>query len=199
MEALSALLTRASVPAKKMTDPGPDDATIDTLLRAAVTAPDHGGLRPWRFILIRGAARRAFGELMADAYALRHADADPEMIQRQRDKPLRSPALLVVAARLSADNPKVPEIEQLLSAGAAIQNILIAAHALGWGAVWYTGDAAYDWNVAEPLGLGMDERIVGFIYLGTPPATRPAKERPDPSEFLREWSGPQERTTDSEI
>lgn len=192
MDAIAALLGRASVPARQLDEPAPAGADLDTILQAAVRAPDHGALRPWRFLLVRGPARARLGDVLAEAFARREPDADPALVERQRAKPLRSPLIVVVAARIDRLHPKVPEIEQLLSAGAAAQCMLLAAHALGYGAIWLTGDGAYDRSVADALGLALDERIVGFVYLGTPVGEPPRPQRPDPAGLLREWTEPQQ-------
>lgn len=165
MDALEAIDTRSSVAA--LAEPGPTDAQWLALLRAAWRAPDHARLRPWRFLIIRGEARRRFGELLAGALLASEPGASPEALSRERQKPLRAPAILVVAAT-PKPHPKVPEIEQILAAGAATQNILLAAHALGLGAIWRTGAPAYDATVVAGLGLPEESRIVGFIYMGAP-------------------------------
>lgn len=167
MDALEAIETRSSVSA--LAEPGPTDAQWAALLRAAWRAPDHARLRPWRFLIIRGEARRRFGDILADAFLSSAPGAAPEAQSRERQKPLRAPAILIVAAT-PKPHPKVPEVEQILAAGAATQNILLAAHALGLGAIWRTGAPAYDPGVVAALGLPKDARIVGFIYIGTPTA-----------------------------
>ena len=135
------------------------------MLQAAVRAPDHGRLRPWRFMLIEGDQRRKFGEMLA-ASALRRVPGLSEGdLQRERDKALRAPLIIVVACRI-VPGTKVPAIEQILAAGAAAQNILLALHALGYVAAWKTGEAAYDTEVKKALGFAADDHLVGFIYTG---------------------------------
>jgi nitroreductase len=167
MDLLQAIETRSSV--STLAEPGPTDAQWATLLRAGAHAPDHGRLRPWRFLVVRGEARGRLGDILADALLARQPDAPPEAVERERRKPLRAPAILVVAAAPRA-HPGVPEIEQILAAGAATQNILLAAHALGLGAMWRTGAPAFDPRVVAGLGLPPESRIVAFVYLGTPAA-----------------------------
>jgi nitroreductase len=183
MDVLEAIETRSSVSA--LGEPGPTDAQWATLLRAGARAPDHGRLRPWRFLVIRGEARRRFGDILADAFLAGQPGATPEMVDRERRKPLRAPAILVVAATPMA-HPGAPEIEQILAAGAATQNILLAAHGLGLGAIWRTGASAYDKRVVAALGLPPESRIVAFVYLGTPAAAPKPK---DPLETVAavEW------------
>ncbi|MGH8287461.1 MAG: nitroreductase family protein [Steroidobacteraceae bacterium] len=164
MQAIDALLKRRS--AKTLTDPAPDDGALELLLESAARAPDHGRLRPWRFIVIRGAARERLGGLMADQLLRTQPAASAESLQRERQKALRAPLIIVVAA-ISNASAKVPAVEQILSAGAAAQNIMLAATALGFGAMWKTGGAAYDPMVKVALGLEAKDAIVGFLYLGT--------------------------------
>jgi len=167
MQAIDALLERRS--AKTLIDPAPDAGALQLLLECASRAPDHGRLRPWRFIVIRGAARERLGELMAEQVRRKLPAASAETLQRERQKPLRAPLIIVVAAVFNA-TAKIPPIEQVLAAGAAAENVMLAATALGFGAMWKTGDAAYDDTVKAALGLESRDAIVGFIYLGTAPA-----------------------------
>lgn len=184
MDALEALLTRRSAPA--LTDPAPGDETLAIMLRAGMRAADHGRLQPWRFIVLRGAARERLGEVMAEALRRHEPDAPPGLLQREREKPLRAPLILVVAAEI-VDSPKIPAIEQVLAAGGAAQNLLLAAYALGFGAIWRTGAPAYDAHVKTSLGLKPTDAIVGFLYIGTPAAPLPPTVPPDPTGFVREW------------
>ena len=167
MQAIDALLKRRS--AKTLAEPAPDDGALELLLECASRAPDHGRLRPWRFIVIRGAARERLGDLMAGQLRRKQPAASPESLQRERQKPLRAPLIIAVAAVRDAA-ARIPPIEQILAAGAAAQNIMLAAPALGFGAMWKTGDAAYDDTVKVALGLAAADAIVGFVYLGTAPA-----------------------------
>jgi nitroreductase len=177
MNVFEAIDTRISVSA--LTDPGPTDAQWKILLRAGARAPDHGRLRPWRFLIVRGAARELLGDVSAEALRASKPDMPLETLDRERRKPLRAPALLVVAV-VPVPHSGVPEIEQILAGGAAAQNILLAAHALGLGAIWRTGAPAYSDDVARALGLPAQSRIVAFIYLGAPfaPAIRSAALEP---------------------
>jgi nitroreductase len=172
MDVFEAITTRAS--AKALSEPGPSEEQIAALLYAGACAPDHGRLRPWRFLLVRGKAREQLGDLLATATRARQADATEDALERERRKPLRAPLIVVVAAVLTAQS-KIPEVEQLLSVGAAAQNILLAAHGLGFGAIWRTGAPAYDPEVVKGLGLPEEARIIGFLYIGSavsPPAVR---------------------------
>jgi nitroreductase len=188
MEAIEALTSRRS-PAK-LVEPAPDDEQLAAMLTAAIRAPDHGRLRPWRFIVVRGPARERLGAVLADALRSRSPGVPDDVVERERQKPLRAPVVLVVAAAL-AEGHKIPVVEQLLAAGASAQNIMVAAHAMGFGAMWRTGDPAYDERVKSALALKASDAIVGFVYLGTPSgrAIIPPDE-PGVKEFVREWSAP---------
>jgi nitroreductase len=187
MTALDALLSRRSIPAQCLTGPGPDAAQLGAALDAALRAPDHGRMQPCRFRLIRGASRARFAELLVAAARAR----DPATPQAQLDKlasrPRQVPLVIAVSARLR-ENPKVPEIEQLLSVGASAMNLLNALHAQGFGAILLTGPSAYDPRVAAGLGCADDERLVGFIYVGTIGAVVPmAPARPVHAPFVSEF------------
>ncbi|HUZ73485.1 MAG TPA: nitroreductase [Stellaceae bacterium] len=187
MDALQALTSRRSPP--KLIEPAPSDEQLSEILAAAIRAPDHGRLRPWRFILLRGEARERLGTVLADALKARAPDVPDDALARERQKPLRAPLMVVVAASL-VEGHKIPVIEQVLAAGAAAQNLVVAAHAMGFGAMWRTGEPAYDTRVKTALGLAPGDAIVGFMYLGTPQG-RPAipPNEPGVKDFVREWSG----------
>lgn len=185
MDCLTALTTRSSP--LELTDPAPAGEVLESILKAALRAPDHGRLQPWRFILIRGPARDRLGALLAEALRWREPDAPEPLLARERAKPLRAP-LIIVAGSTPKPNPNVPEIEQIISTGAAAQNILVAAHALGFGGFWRTGAPAYDTTVKAGLGLRAEDSIVGFLYLGT--VARPApptRKTPPNNTVIVEW------------
>jgi len=186
MEAIDALTSRRSP--NQFTEPAPDQAALDAILRAAMRAPDHGKLKPWRFLVLRGDARQRLGEVMAEAMKRREPDAPANMLEREREKPLRAPLIVVLAAALKEDH-KIPVIEQLMAAGAAAQNVMLAAHAMGFGAAWKTGAPAYDAYVKEALGLASSDAIVGFLYLGTPAAPPSALPPNELADFVRAWPG----------
>jgi nitroreductase len=190
MEALEAVLTRQSVPPAFLGEPAPDDGALARILAAGACAPDHGKLRPWRFIVIRGPARARLGEVFVEALRRRQPDAPQTAIEQERARPLRAPLLIAVAARIARDHPKIPEIEQILSTAAAAQNILLAAHAQGFGAKWLTGANAYDEHVKRTLGLAPDDRLIGFIHIGTVDGAPPAVPHADPGAHTIEWQGP---------
>lgn len=186
MDAIEALRTRQS--ARALKEPAPSSAVLETLLESAVRAPDHGRLRPWRFILIDSAHRSAFGDLLADQVMRAKPGTTPEALERERQKAFRAPLIIVVVA-VPAASAKIPEIEQVLSAAAAAQNIMLAAYAQGFNAMWKTGDAAYDDGVKRALGLEPKDSIVGFLYLGTEDGEPNTLPRPSWRDHTRVWNG----------
>lgn len=189
MTTLEFLQSRTSIPAKLLSDPAPDEQQLKEILTAAVAAPDHGSLRPWEFVVISGNARKKLGDIFAESARRRDPEISEEEMERQRQKPLRSPMIITVVGKITPDHPKAPEIEQVLSAGAAAQQILLAANALGFGSVWVTGAYAFDDFIKTSLGIDPANPIVGFIYLGTPTIGKPQVIRPDPDIFTRHWEG----------
>ncbi|MBV8782858.1 MAG: nitroreductase family protein [Gammaproteobacteria bacterium] len=183
MQAIDLLRQRRS--ARALTEPAPDAAALHLLLEAAARAPDHGRLRPARFIVIRGPGRERFGELLAAHLKRTQPGASAEALAREQAKALRAPLILVVAAHV-AEQAKIPRIEQELSCAAAAHAIMLAAVALGFNAMWKTGGAAYDAQVKEALGLEAADAIIGFIYLGTEEGT-PHEGPPRAPPALREW------------
>ncbi len=186
MDAMEMLQTRES--ALKLTPPGPGRAELDAILRAALRAPDHGRLRPWRFVIVPEEKRERLGDVLADSLRRREPDASPDAVQRERDKAMRAPLILVVAAHV-AHGHKIPETEQLASTAAAAQSIMLAAHALGFGAMWKTGAPAYDPAVKRALGLEPDDAIVAFLYLGTQAGPGSPAARPEPDDLVSVWQG----------
>ncbi len=183
-DTLRFLQQRNSAP--RLTEPAPGDQHLQEMLRAAMRAPDHAWLRPWRFIALRGERRADFGEVLERCLLQRKPDADETARTKARNSPLRAPLLLVAVARLS-EHPKVPPIEQRLSAGCAAHGILLAAEALGFAGVWRTGDPAFDRSVMDALGLSAEEEIVGFLYLGSRDGPRKPLPDLDPQDFISHW------------
>ena len=184
---LHALDTRRSVPSKQLGEPGPDHATLLRMLASAVRVPDHGKLVPFRFIRLQGEARHALGDLLAARTLHLQPDAADAVVEKDRARFSHAPVIVTVVARLTPGH-KVPEQEQLLTAGSVCFALLQAAQALGFGAQWLTGWMAYDAAVAATLGLSADERIAGFIHIGTPKMEAPERERPDPALLLTDWT-----------
>lgn len=189
MDVIETLKKRASAPWRILGEPGPSDEELRDFLEAAVSAPDHGAVRPWRFIVVRGGARDALGELFTEALLKRKPDADEATIEKDRERMRQVPLLIVVAARITPNHPKVPPVEQIVATGLAAQAILLAAQSKGYGGIMLTGDHAYDAHVKQGLGLKETDEIVSFVYIGTPEGEPRPKKRPDPAKFTIEWTG----------
>ena len=178
------LQTRNSAP--RLTAPAPAGAELEEMFRAALRVPDHAWLRPWRFITIAGERRAEFGRVLEHCLRLRQPDADAAALEKARNAPLRAPLLVAVVVTLK-EHPKVPHIEQRLSAGCAAHAILLAAEALGYAGIWRTGASSFDRDVMDQLGLAGNEELVGFVYLGSregAPKNLPAL---DTAKFLSSW------------
>ena len=186
MDAITALHTRNSAP--KLTEPAPEGVARENIFKAALRAPDHARLKPARFLVLEGESRQRLGGLFAEALKADNPEAGEARCEKTAAKPLRAPLLVVVVAGAVA-HPKVPAIEQLLSAGAAAQNMLVAAHAEGFGAIWRTGGMAYHPLVKRGLGLNENEEIVGYLYMGT--VDGPAKPLPNAevNDYFQGWTG----------
>ena len=176
-EALELLKTRSSIKAVELTSPGPSAAEIETLLTIAARVPDHGKLTPWRFIVFEGAARLKAGAAIEAAFRAKYPDARAEQIEYEKKRLARAPLVIAVVSRAGA-HVKIPEWEQVLSAGAAAMSLVLAAHALGYAANWITEWYSYDRRVLDALGLAPHERIAGFIHVGRP--RHPPEDRPRP-------------------
>jgi nitroreductase len=186
MDALELMLTRES--ALKLEAPGPSAEELGRMFASAVRAPDHGRLRPWHFVVIDADRREAFGALMADSLRRREPEATEGALQKERAKAFRSPVIVAVAAKVQRDH-KIPAIEQVASAAAAAQTIMLAAPALGYGAVWKTGAPAYDPAVKAALGLDPGDDIIGFLYIGTRTGGSAPFPRPEPKDYVTNWAG----------
>src|SRR5262250_350055 len=186
MEAMEVLRTRYS--ASQLGEPAPSGQAIEAMLDAAARAPDHGRLRPWRLILIDGDARRPFGDLLAESLARRNPVAGEQVLAREREKALRAPLIIVVATRFDR-SAKIPIVEQMVSAGCAAHGLMLSAFAQGLGAFWRTGEAAYDEAVKGALGIGADDLIIGFIYVGTDTGGAPTQPRAVVQELAQRWDG----------
>ncbi len=185
LDALSLLSERRSV--GKLTEPAPPSDVLDRVLTAALRAPDHGNLRAFRVLVIEGEARHALGALMAGSAQRENPSIDAAGLESTKKKALRSPMILAVACT-PKPSPKVPEIEQMLTAGCVAHAILIGLQAEGFGAMWRTGGSAYDPTVKEGLGLRAEDHIVGFLYVGTPASEPPAMPRPSTKDHVARWS-----------
>jgi nitroreductase len=177
---------RRSVPSKQLGEPGPDDAALNQMLQAASRVPDHGKLVPFRFLRIRGDARLRLGEQLVQRTLERDPQASAAELEKERSRFSHAPLIITVIARLTPDH-KVPEQEQLLTAGSVCFALLQAAQAFGFGAQWLTGWMAYDPSIAGLLGLRDNEKIVGFIHIGTAKLEAPERDRPDAATLLSDW------------
>ncbi len=165
MDLFAAIESRSS--AARVVAPGPSPAHLERILAAAARAPDHGRLRPWRFLVLEGVARERFADAAAAARRALNPEVGEEQLAAERAKQLRSPTLVVVACLVQRENSRIPEIEQVVATAAATQNLFLAAHDLGYGVMWKTGVPAYDAGVKAALGLRPDDHIVGILHLGT--------------------------------
>jgi nitroreductase len=168
-DALTAIMNRAS--ATKLVAPGPTPEHLEAIMAAAVRAPDHGRLRPWRFVVVDEQARNKLGDLFVSAMKARDPSATEPLLTKEREKVMRAPTIIVVVAAVQPEHPKIPAVEQILAVGAGVQNMILAAQALGYGTMWKTGDAAYDEFVKQGLGLSPTDQIAAFLYIGTQEAT----------------------------
>jgi nitroreductase len=175
MTALKTIETRASPP--RLDLPAPDAGALDLILRAAMAAPDHGRMRPWRFVVIEENRRAAFADMLTASLRRRKPESSDEVLAAEGRKVFRAPLIVTIAARVLREH-KVPEIEQVLAVAAAVQNMILAAHELGFAAMWKTGPAAYDPEVKRALGLQADDQIVAFLYLGTAAGMPAPRQQP---------------------
>jgi len=187
MTLLDVLDSRISAPSRQLSGPGPDHDQVLRMLRSAVRVPDHGRLAPWRFVRIDGDARGALGDVLARRSRERDPDASNAVVDKDRQRFSHAPVVIAVIGCLHKDH-KIPEVEQLLSGGSVCFALLLAAQAMGFGAQWLTGWAAYDPVVRETLGIAHDEQVLGFIHIGSVAATIPERVRPDPAALLTDWT-----------
>ena len=176
-DALNLLKTRRTIKPIELNGPPPSPAEVETLLTIASRVPDHGKLTPWRFIVFEGDARLAAGEKIAAVFRARRADATADQVEHERKRLARAPLVIAVVSR-AGPHVKIPEWEQIMSAGAAATSLVMAAHALGFAASWLTEWYAYDRAVLDAFGLAPNERVAGFVHIGR--ASKPTEDRPRP-------------------
>jgi len=184
---LQSLNARRSVPAKQLGEPAPDEATLDRILAAAVRVPDHGKRVPFRFLRIRGDARHVLGERLVARALERDPNAGEAAIEKDRMRFSHAPLVIAVIAKQGPDE-KIPASERFSAASCVCFALLQAAQACGFGAQWLTGWPAYDEDILRMLGLAEDERMVGFLHIGTPKLEAPERDRPDPRTLLTDWT-----------
>ncbi len=189
---LEFLKTRKSISAAFLVEPGPSPSEIEEILTVASRVPDHGKLAPWRFILFRGESRKTASLRLAELFQKRNPGAESRQLEEERVRLARAPLVIAVVST-AAPHVKIPEFEQLLSAGNAAFNVVLAAHALGYAAQWTTGWIAFDADAGELLGLKPGERFVGFIHIGTPNAPPTDRPRPQIAEIATDWTPPDGR------
>ncbi len=187
-ETLELLLTRRSVKAMMLAEPGPTPDQLTTILTAAARVPDHKKLVPWRFIVFEGEARASFGRVLIEACAAEEKEPpSAARLEIERTRLLRAPTVVAVISS-ATPNPGAPEWEQVLSCGAACQNLCLAANAMGFGTCWITEWYAYSSGVRSALDLAGNEKVAGFIYIGTARDRQPDRERPDLAKITSRWT-----------
>lgn len=185
---LDLLATRRSIKPDQMQEPGPDAAQLQQILTIAARVPDHKKLVPWRFVIFEGDARAAFGEkIVAACEAEESSPPSKVRLDMERKRLMRAPVVVAVISR-TVKNAGAPEWEQILSAGAACYNLCIAANAMGFATNWLTEWIAYSPKIRADLGLAENERVAGFIYIGTSSEQREDRERPDLADIATRWS-----------
>jgi nitroreductase len=188
-ETIDLLLTRRSAKPAMLGAPGPSSAELATILTAATRVPDHKKLVPWRFIVFEGEARATFGRVLSEACLAEGAQAPTQgRLESERMRLLRSPLVIAVISRVTP-NPAAPEWEQVLSCGAACFNLCLAANALGFGTCWITEWYSYSPAVRDALHLAVNERIAGFVYIGTATQRQEERERPQLAGIVTRWNG----------
>jgi nitroreductase len=180
---LDLLRTRRSVPPLRLEGPGPDPAELDAILTLAARVPDHGKLAPWRFLVIEGEARARIGARIGEAYGADHPEADATRLDLERNRLALAPLVVAVVSR-AGPHVKIPEWEQVLSAGAVAMNLVIAANASGFATAWLTEWFAYDRRILDALGLDPRERLAGFIHVGRAQEVPPDRPRPDLADIV---------------
>jgi nitroreductase len=186
---IALLANRRSVKPHMLAAPGPTPAQLETLLTIAARVPDHKKLVPWRFVVFEGEARARMGEVFARACAAEDKEPpSPKRLETERNRFLRAPLVVAVVSRVVEKAP-APEWEQVLSAGAAAFNLCIAANAMGFGTCWITEWVAYSPTVRQALGLAANERIAGFVYIGTAAERQEDRERPRLDDIVTRWGG----------
>ena len=184
MDALQVLQTRVSI--TKLIEPVPDSEQLFEIFKAATRAPDHGKLKPWRFLVIQGDGLSDLSDVLVAAVVKSNPEVSPSVVEKTKNMPFRAPMIIVAIAKCQ-EHPSIPKQEQIIACGTAVQNMLNALFALKYGAVWRTGDLAYNEHVAQALGLVSQEEIIGFIYIGTPSQDFPAPPEVDVTSIFSAW------------
>ncbi len=186
METMKTLLSRRSI--SKLTSPHPSKVEMQEVYQAALRAPDHSWLRPWKFIEITGNSRNKLGQAFIES-TKKIEELDEERTNKILALPLRSPMIIVVIAKINYDKPNVPRLEQIQSTAAAAQNILLALHDKGYGAYWRTGKYSTERNkyISNELSLNNNEEVLGYLYVGTPEVDAPKIPELENNNFVTYW------------
>ena len=182
--ALALIQHRQTILPKRLFDPGPDDAQLELIFRAASAAPDHGEILPWRFVVIPAAARARLSQVFADALLERDPAATPEQVAQAREKAFRGPVLMLAVVRTGLPDEEIPPLERVLSAGCAIQNMLLVATAMGFASSLTSGKALQSPGLRALFSLQDDEQAVCFVSLGTANRSKSARQRPEPGRYV---------------
>ncbi len=175
---------RQTILPKRLAEPGPDDEQLNLILRCAAAAPDHRELVPWRFVIIRAAARARLAEVFGNALVERDPSATPHQIEQAREKAFRSPVLMLAIVRTGSPGEEVPATERLLSAGCAVQNMLLMATAMGYASSLTSGKALQSAGMRALFSITQDEQAVCFLSLGTAIRSKPSRQRPEPGSYV---------------
>ena len=185
-DTIALLQTRRSTAADLLTGPGPDSETLQVILEIAARVPDHRCVAPFRFIRFEGPAREKAGAVLVEAYAAQEPDADAARLEKERKRFERAPVVIGVVSNVDQTH-RTPEWEQLMTAGAVCQNMLIAANAHGFAAQWLTEWYAYDASVSAAFGVSESERVAGYIYIGTAKDRPKERRRPVLSDLISDY------------
>ncbi len=186
-ETLELLMLRRSLTVKDMVHPGPSEEQIKQILKIGSRVPDHKKQVPWRFLTFEKSTRGKFGKILRTIFAKNNPKTNEKILDFEENRFLRAPLVIAVISTADKDNPKVPEWEQILTAGAVCQNILIASNAMGYASQWLTEWYAYDKVVLKELNLNPNERIAGFIYIGTASKQPKERGRPELANLVKKW------------
>ena len=181
MDALDALLQRTASP--RLAEPMPTENELESIYQAGLRAPDHGMLRPWRLLVVKDDGREKLGQLFVDCMNPESEEQKTKLL----NAPLRAPLIIIAVAEIQ-EHPKVPPVEQISAVAAAVQNMSVAIHAMGYSSIWRTGAVAFDDNVKNALGFRSHDEIVGLLYVGTPTVEREVPENKI-EDYFRDWEG----------
>lgn len=188
-EALERISSRRSVKAMDLQEPGPSPESLSTILGSALRVPDHGKLGPWRLVVFEHEDRAAFGDILAARWQALNPNANEAQIRFEQNRFMRAPTVVAVISERQAGH-KIPEWEQILSAGAVCQNLLVAASLAGFAAQWLTEWYTYDEHIQSLFNIGEHEDIAGFVYLGSAERKPDERARPDNETRIQRWQKP---------